>query len=199
MVTNGQNEGLTDLVTKVEVLALVVESKGGIDISHDVGVVPEKVVLESLSEEGGVAEDAEELTKFGEVLRDVTAVLDCGREVYEDELLDLINSVHDVPESGQHKVFNHGLNIGDESLSAVDTADEVVNMVLLDDAIHHSSHEVDGVIDGHVSDLGAVFGRSLDLEVEVSGACHSQGRQYCQKKLFEHLGFLYLLNYYNLS
>ena len=45
MVTDCQNEGLTDLVTKVEVLALAVESECGIDVGHDVRVVPEEVVL----------------------------------------------------------------------------------------------------------------------------------------------------------
>ena len=197
MVTDCQNESLTDLITKVEVLSLAVESEGGIDVSHDVGVVPEKVVLESLSEEGGVAEDAEELAELGEVLGDVSAVLNCGGEVHKDELFDLVDTVHDIPESGQHKVFNHGLNIGDKSLGAVDTADEVVNMVLLDDAVHHSSQEVDGVVDGHVADLGGSLGGGLDLEIKFGGACHGQGGQDSQKKLFEHLGFLYLLNYYN--
>jgi hypothetical protein len=57
---------------------------------------------------------------------------------------------------------------------------------------------VDGVIDGHVGALSTGLGGGLDLEVKVSGACHSQGGQNCQKKLFEHLGFLYLFNYYNL-
>ncbi len=197
MVTDSQNEGLTDLVTKVEVLSLAVESEGGIDVSHDVGVVPEKVVLESLSEESGVAEDAEELAELGEVLRDVSAVLNCRGEVHKDELLDLVDTVHDVPESGQHKVFNHGLNIGDKSLGAVDTADEVVDVVLLDNAVHNSSQEVDGVVNGHVADLGGDLGGGLDLEIEFGGTCHSQGGQDSQKKLFEHLGFLYLLNYYN--
>ena len=100
MVTDCQNEGLTDFVTEVEVLSLIVESKGGIDVCHDVGVVPEEVVLKSLSEEGAVAEDAEEFAELGEVLGDVTAVLNCGREVYEDELLDLIDSINNVPEGG---------------------------------------------------------------------------------------------------
>lgn len=197
MITDSQNEGLTDLITKVEVLSLAVESEGGIDVSHDVGVVPEEVVLESLSEEGGVAEDAEELAELGEVLGDVSAVLNCGGEVHKDELFDLVDTVHDVPESGQHKVFNHGLNIGDKSLGAVDTADEVVDMVLLDDAVHHSSQEVDGIVNGHVDYLSGSLGGGLDLEIEFGGTCHSQGRQDSQKKLFEHLGFLYLLNYYN--
>ena len=197
MVTDCQNESLTDLITKVEVLSLAVESEGGIDVSHDVGVVPEEVVLESLSEEGGVAEDAEELAELGEVLGDVSAVLNCGGEVHKDELFDLVDTVHDVPESGQHKVFNHGLNIGDKSLCAVDTADEVVDMVLLDDAVHHSSQEVDGIVNGHVADLSGSLGGGLDLEIEFGRTCHSQGGQDSQKKLFEHLRCLYLLNYYN--
>lgn len=187
MIADGLNEGLTDLITEFEVLTLAVESKGSINVRHDVRVVPDEVVLESLGEESGVAEDAEEFTELGEVFGDVTAVLNSGREVDEDEFLDCVDSVHDVPESGQHEIFDHGLNVVDESLGAVYTADEVVNMVLFDDSVHHASQEVNGVVEGHVgADLSGILHWRLKLEVEVSRACHGQGGQDSQKKLFEH-------------
>ena len=93
MVTDCQHEGLADLFTEVKVLALAVEIETGINISHDVWVVPEEVAGESLLEEGGVAENAEELPQALEIFGDVAAVLHSARQVNKDKLLDLIDAI----------------------------------------------------------------------------------------------------------
>ena len=166
MVTAGEDEGVADLVAEFEEVALGPGGLGLAEVGHDVGVVPEEVVGDALLEEGRVAEDREELTKLVEVLWDAATVGGGGWNVI-DELLDVEHALGYAPEAARGEVGHGVLNVGDKRLSAVHAPEKVVEVVLVDDAVHDTGEDLDDGLGGDVLGLRG-------SEAHGGGAQHSQ-------------------------
>ena len=144
MISESEDEGLSSVNTKIVVLGGIPLGNGSVNSCVNVGVVPEEVVGDALGEEGRVSEDGEELAELGEVVGDSTTVVDGGREVLE-ELADIHNSLADANRAALLEVSNHVLNVNDHRVGAVHAAEQVVEVVSVENAVHDSSENSDDV------------------------------------------------------
>lgn len=67
VVTDGVDKGFAEHGPAVEELALVPLGACLVKVTHDLAVVPKEVVGDTLGQEGGVAEDREELIELDKV------------------------------------------------------------------------------------------------------------------------------------
>jgi hypothetical protein len=149
VVADSEDEGFTYGGSEVEEIGLGPEGLGLGEVGHDVGVVPEEVVLEALLEEGGVAEDGEELAELVEVLGDFAAVVG-GNGNLIDEVLHVEDAGGDAPEGALGEVVHSVLNVGHHSLGTVHAAEQVVEVVFVDDAVHDTGEDLDDSLNGNV-------------------------------------------------
>jgi hypothetical protein len=124
VISEGENEGLASVNTEVVVFTCIPASEGSGDGCVDVAVVPEEVVGDALCKEGRVSEDREELAKFGEVVRDATAVVDSRREMLEEQS-NVHNTFTDADGSALLEMSNHVLNIIDHGVGTVHAAEQI--------------------------------------------------------------------------
>ena len=130
VVSDGECECLTDLISKAVVVCGVPVLKGKLDVGIDLGVVPEEVVRDALSEDGGGSEDSEELTELLEVLWDAAAVVASGRQVLE-ELPDVHDTLADANGTACLEVSDCAFDISHECVGAGHAAEQVCQVVLV--------------------------------------------------------------------
>ena len=180
VVTNGEGECLTDLVSEAVVVCGVPVLKSLLNVSIDLRVVPEEVVGDALCEDSGGREDCEELAELLEVLGDAATVVASRGEVLE-ELSNVHDSLADADCATCLEVNDCALDVSNEGVSAAHATEQVVQVVLVKDSVHHSCE--------HSDHIATVEGVDWLLETHQSNAC-------CENSLLNHLFWIWIKYYY---
>jgi hypothetical protein len=143
--SNSNKDSLSNEITELEVLLGGPVVLGISNISEDFIVMFDHVNLESFSKFFGIFEDGSELSNLGNVAIDILATVKISGELLED-CTNLLDSSEDVLETSLFKIIYGDLDLISESLRVLDASLDFAEVVLLDDSVHKSSNDLNGVL-----------------------------------------------------